>query len=81
MWWRKNLEESQWGPRYWGYYAKGWIYIADNNDEFVYVRDLQHNDRFRHWAPRTPWDTFATSYIAEDGHRVWDQRLYARGNA
>eukprot|EP00959_Pyramimonas_sp_CCMP1952_P138319 2894591-Pyramimonas_sp.AAC.1 len=33
-WWRDDLEDSQWGPRYWSYYINCWMYIADNNDEF-----------------------------------------------
>eukprot|EP00959_Pyramimonas_sp_CCMP1952_P346567 7258776-Pyramimonas_sp.AAC.1 len=38
--WRRNVEGSEWGPRYWSYNIKCWMYIAENNDEFVYIRDL-----------------------------------------
>eukprot|EP00959_Pyramimonas_sp_CCMP1952_P352876 7393147-Pyramimonas_sp.AAC.1 len=52
-----------------------------NNDEFVYIHDIQYNDWFRHWIPRTYWGTFATSYVTYNGQRMWDRRFYKNGNA
>ena len=39
-WWRHNLELSEWGPRYWSYHLRAWIYVNDDGDEYVHVRDL-----------------------------------------
>ena len=57
------------------------MYIAENNGEFVYIRDLQYNHRFYNWHARTTWATYTTSFTGIDGHRVWAREFYPRGNA
>eukprot|EP00959_Pyramimonas_sp_CCMP1952_P154932 3241414-Pyramimonas_sp.AAC.1 len=79
--WRQNLEDTQWGPRRWSYYVKCWMYIAENNDEFVYSRDLQYNNRFHGWSPSTTWATYTTSFVGIDGRRIWDHRFYMTGTS
>ena len=75
-WWRHHLENSDWGVRYWSYYLRCWVYVNDEGDEYVHVRDLPDG---MSGPERFPWEPFRISWFIDRSlgtDRYWNNNFY-----
>ena len=74
-WWRHDLEMSEWGPRYWSYHLRAYIYVNDEGDEYVHIRDLVMVLGIT-YTENYPWEPKRISWTDFDGRRRWDDAFY-----
>ena len=74
-WWRHNLELSEWGARYWSYHLSLWVYVNNEGDEYVHIRDMAMI-RGVQYTERYPWEPMRISWTEFDGTRRWNDAFY-----
>ena len=75
-WWRDHLEASDWGVRYWSYFLRCWIYVNDEGEEYVRIRDLPDDVNGDRLSEHYPWEPLRISWISHDGTRRWNNSFY-----